>query len=405
MKILHTADWHIGKKLHKYDLLEDFYFFVDWLIRFIKSEKIHVLLVSGDVFDLANPSNEAKKAYYQSLVKLQKTGVKIIITGGNHDSPTFLNAPDKLLNELDISIVGGVPEKIENLLFPVYNIENEIELVVAAVPFLRNHSVQGDDVAKTYDERVMNLRNGIQKYYERVALVSEEKFPNLPCVAMGHLFAKGVSTSESERDIQLGNLASVEASQFGTYFSYVALGHIHKPQQVKGKIPIYYSGSPLPLSFSEKSDTKRILVIDTEISFEPTSYVVPEFRKLISINGDLQHITSELLTLNSKHQLTNLIEIEVVEKTFDPEISFELSKVIDSFSKVGFEIVKHRVRFLEHSKKMGDLATQNIQLNEMKVRDVFLKKLDEIELSNEKKELLQLALDELYEELLTKINK
>lgn len=402
MKILHTADWHIGKKLHKYDLLEDFYLFVDWLVEFIEAEKIEVILISGDVFDLANPSNEAKKAYYQSLVQLQKTGVKIIITGGNHDSPSFLNAPDKLLQELGISVVGGVPKNTSDLLIPVYNTKNEIELVVAAVPYLRNNTIQEEEIAKTFDERVTNLRNGIQKYYEEVAILAKKDFPDIPCIAMGHLFAKGVSTSESERDIQLGNLASVEASQFGTYFVYVALGHIHQPQQVKGNIPIYYSGSPLSLSFSEKKDKKRVLVIDTKKSFTPESIEVPVFRKLISISGNLQELKLTLESLESNEQLTNLIEVEVIETTYNPELSFQVSELIDAFNNQGFEIVKHRIRFTEQAKKMGDLTSENTQLNELKIQEVFQKKLNEINITEEKKELLQLALTELYEELIDK---
>lgn len=400
MKILHTADWHIGKKLHKYDLLEDFNLFINWLVKFVKSQKIDVLLISGDIFDLANPSNDAKKAYYQSLVNLQKTGVKLIITGGNHDSPSFLNAPDKLLNEFNISIVGKASENIEELLFPLYDEVNQIELVVAAVPFLRNNNLQEDEIAKSYEERVINLRKGIQKYYHQVAKIANDKYPDIPCIAMGHLFAKGVSTSDSERDIQIGNLASIEASQFGSYFSYIALGHIHKPQQIKGEVPIYYSGSPYPLSFSEKNDKKRVLIIDTKKSFIPISYEVPLFRKLISISGNLKEIESKLNLLDSKEHLTNLIEIEVIERVYNPDLAFRLSELVDSFSNKSFQIVKHRISFIEKSKKLGDFIHEEVQLNELNIQDVFKKRIDEVELPDDKKKLLFLGFTELYEEFM-----
>lgn len=399
MKILHTADWHIGKKLHKYDLIKDFELFMEWLVVFIQQEKIDVLLVAGDVFDLANPSNEAKKIYYQSLVQLKKTEVKIIITGGNHDSPALLNAPKNLLKELQISVMGGLPKNLEEVLIPIRNKKNKVEIVIAAVPYLRNTSLQGEEVAKTYDERVSNLRKGIQTCYQKIANLAQQKYPLAPCIAMGHLFAKGVSTSESERDIQLGNQASVEASEFGDYFCYIALGHIHKPQQVKGEIPIFYSGSPLPLSFSERIDIKRILVINTEVSFEPVSIEVPSFRKLISLSGNLSSIQSKLQHLTTQSQLTDLIEIDVIETKFDPQVSFKLTELIDLFAHPKMEIVKHRIRFTEVTKKMGDIVESNLQLNEMKVQEVFSKRLDNVDLPKEKKALLTMAMEELLEEI------
>ncbi|PAM94495.1 exonuclease sbcCD subunit D, partial [Flavobacterium sp. IR1] len=97
MKILHTADWHIGKKLHKHDLSQDFELFIHWLTATIEKEKVDVLLVSGDVFDLANPSSEARKQYYRSLMELRRLDCKIILTGGNHDSPAMLDAPREIL--------------------------------------------------------------------------------------------------------------------------------------------------------------------------------------------------------------------------------------------------------------------------------------------------------------------
>jgi exonuclease SbcD len=401
MKILHTADWHIGKKLHKYDLLSDFELFIDWLVAFIEQEKIDVLLVAGDIFDLANPSNESKKIYYQSLVRLKNTGVEIIITGGNHDSPALLNAPKNVLKELQINVVGELPKNLKEVLIPIHNNQQKIEVVIAAIPYLRNTSLQGDEVAKTYDERVSNLRKGIQTYYQKIATIAEEKYPTIPCIAMGHLFAKGVSTSESERDIQLGNQASIEASEFGNYYSYIALGHIHKPQQVKGEIPIFYSGSPLPLSFSERVDTKRILVIDTAVSFEPISVEVPSFRKLISVSGSLSSVKEKLNALRSVSTLTDLIEIEIIENQYDPQISYQLTEFLDEFSSPKMEIVKHRIRFTEVTQKIGDVIENQLQLQEMKVQDVFDKRLEDMDLPNDKRELLKMAVDELLEEIST----
>ena len=399
MKILHTADWHIGKKLHKQDLSEDFSLFIEWLCKEIELQQVDVLLVSGDVFDLANPSNEAKRLYYQSLLKLRNLGLQIIITGGNHDSPSMLNAPQAILNELNVHVIGNLPEKLEDVLIPITSKTGDVEAVVAAIPFLRNKDLQSEEVAKTYEERVQNLKNAIANYYAEAAEIAQTNYPEIPCIAMGHLFTHGVSTSESERDIQIGNQAGVEASQFGNYFSYVALGHIHQPQQVKAEIPIYYSGSPIQLSFSERKDEKRVLLIDTEKGFEPESIAVPSFRKLMKLKGSLAEVEQKLMNLTPNDQLTHFIEIELIEEKYNPQIVFILNNLMENFQTKGYSIVKHRILFQEKQKGLSDVAQPNQNLDEMNAKDVFEKRIAETELSQEQKQHLLSNFEILLQEV------
>ena len=140
LKILHTSDWHIGKQLLKVDFDEDMELFFNWLIETIKSEGINVLLMSGDLFDQANPSQAALTQYYQFLKRMIPLECKIIITGGNHDSPHVLNAPKELLHFLDIEVIGGAPENISELFIPIE--QNNEKVVVAAVPFLRDKDIR-----------------------------------------------------------------------------------------------------------------------------------------------------------------------------------------------------------------------------------------------------------------------
>ncbi|GGE35750.1 exonuclease SbcCD subunit D C-terminal domain-containing protein [Psychroflexus planctonicus] len=399
MKILHTADWHIGKKLHKQDLSEDFELFIQWLCKEIDEQQVDVLLVSGDVFDLANPSNEAKRLYYQSILKLRNLGLQIIITGGNHDSPSMLNAPQAILNELNVQVMGSLPEKLKEVLIPIPSKNGEIELVVAAIPFLRNKDLQSAEVAKTYEERLQNLKEAIANYYTEAAEIAQTNYPEIPCIAMGHLFTHGVSTSESERDIQIGNQAGVEASQFGNYFSYVALGHIHQPQQVKAEIPIYYSGSPIQLSFSERKDEKRVLLIDTKNGFVPTSIAVPSFRKLIKLKGNLNEIQQKLANLETNNRLTHFIEIELIEKKHNPQIVFLLNNLMENFQLAGYSIVKHRIHFEEKQKGLSEVAHPDQNLDEMKAKDVFEKRIAETELNSEQKQNLMSNFEILLQEI------
>lgn len=400
MRILHTADWHIGKKLHTYDLSEDFDLWISWLSDFISREKVDVLLVSGDVFDLANPSAAARSQYYQSLVKLKEKVPQIILTGGNHDSPAMLNAPKELMSALNLQVIGGLPENIEEALIPLKNEKGETEIIIAAIPYLRNPDLKNhQQVIKTYEDRLKALREGIAEIYRKAEEACKDLYPNLPVLAMGHLFAAGVEASDSERDIQIGNAAKVYSSAFGDYFNYVALGHIHKPQQVSANIPVYYSGSPLALSFSERENEKRVLLIDTERGWEPESHPIPQFRKLIKINGNLDKIKIALDELPENGGLTHLIEIELHEEQYQIKLIQDVEQVIADFDKEGYQIVKHRVRFAKALKQTGDLYEEHINLEELQPEHVFDKRLEQEEYSDEEKNEIRSAFIELLEEV------
>ena len=397
MKILHTADWHIGKKLHKQELAEDFELFTKWLCDCIRQHQIEVLLVSGDVFDLANPSAEARRQYYKSLLILRELGCTIILTGGNHDSPAMLDAPKHLLKELDLHVVGGLPQALEDTLIPIYDKDGGLEVIVAAIPYLRDADFKWTDVGNTHEERIENVRKGIAQVYQSVAQICQQAYPDVPVVAMGHLFAAGMETSESERDIQLGNQAAFEASHFGAYFKYIALGHIHKPQRVSFSTPTFYSGSPLPLSFSERKDRKRVIILDTK-SWESESVEVPAFRKLIRITGTLSELTRKLETLDSPLALESLLELELIEDQYDAHQLYLLDQLVSSFDRPGYRIVKHRAHFKNQLQGAGDAFSAEQQLEDLKPRDIFLKLIEGNDYDAGLREEILGAFDELLEE-------
>ena len=397
MKILHTADWHIGKKLHKHYLYEDFNLFINWLIPLIQEQEIEVVLVSGDVFDLANPSAEARKQYYRALLQLRKTNCQLIITGGNHDSPSMLDAPKEILQELNVTIVGGMPAEIEECLIPLQNKKGETEVIVAAIPFLRDSDLRSIEEGTVYENRIEAIRKGIEATFSKAAEKSKSLYPELPVIAMGHLYAAGIETSDSERDIQIGNQAAFQASQFGEEFSYVALGHIHKPQRVSAQIPTFYSGSPLPLSFSERKDEKRLLLIDTEKGFEPESISIPNFRKLIRISGSIPEIKGKLKNLELQGSLTNLIEVELKEENYDANLIAQLDELVTTFEQPNFEIVKHRATFKNQLRESGKLFESHRHLEDLKPQEVFQKLLAQHSYPEDVKEKVTIAFQELVE--------
>jgi DNA repair protein SbcD/Mre11 len=401
MKILHTADWHIGKKLHKTELAQDFDLYINWLCKLIKEEQVELLLVSGDIFDLANPSSEARAQYYRSLIKLKKLNCKIIMTGGNHDSPAMLEAPKEILQELDIHIIGGLPQNLEELIIPVPGTSGRTEVVIAAVPFLRDANLRSLTEGSSYDDRLEATRNGIREIFHNAAALCRTHYRDVPAIALGHLFAAGMESSESEREIQIGNQAAFDASHFGDYYQYIALGHIHKPQQVSAAVPAYYSGSPLSLSFSERKDQKRMLLLDTTTGFEPESIPIPAFRKLLKLSGSLDLLREKLNLLDGVTELENLIEIELIEEQFDAVKIYELDELVTAFDKPGYQIVKHRATFKNRQKSTSESFEPHQQLEDLKPKDVFLELIADHQYEDETQQELVSAFDELLQDLST----
>ncbi|MFV8282648.1 exonuclease subunit SbcD [Christiangramia marina] len=399
MKIVHTADWHIGKKLHKHDLSEDFDLFINWLTKFIEDEKVDLLLISGDIFDLANPSSEARRQYYRALIRLQKLDCKIVATGGNHDSPAMLDAPQEIMRALDLSVIGGLPQDLDEVIIPVKNKSGETELVVAAIPYLRDADLRSGEQASNHEDRIEAIRLGIERVFNEAAAICKHKYPGIPAIAMGHLFTAGIESSESERDIQIGNLAAFRASQFGNYYEYLALGHIHKPQRVSAEKPVFYSGSPFPLSFSERADEKRILLLDTNTGYEPDSIAIPNFRKLIKLSGNLSELELKLNSLEHNSSLKSLIEVDLIEEQYDAQKVYALDQLVDQFQTDGFEIVKQRVQFENQIEGSSQLYNKDQQLEDLKPKDVFTELIATHQYSKDDQNEIMAAFDEILEDV------
>lgn len=400
MKIIHTADWHIGKRLHNFELDEDFQLFINWFIKIIQEQHVELVLIAGDIFDFSNPSSHSRQQFYNALIRLQQLDCKIIITGGNHDSPAMLNAPREILKAINISVLGGMPTHEEELIIPIKNQQNKIELIVHAIPFLRDADLRKATDGILYEDRIKAVQDGIENIYKKSISLGKKKFPHLPHIAMGHLFTAGVSTSESEREIQIGNEAKFEAQRLGNEFSYIALGHIHKPQKINASVPAYYSGSPLPLSFSERMDEKRILLLDTTKGFEPESIPVPTFRKLIKLSGNLNQIRQKLKNLEVESTLPSLLEVVLEEKDYDAATEDTFLQITNEFKHPKAKIVKSRMIFENRALGAHELFAQHEYINDLKPVEILDKMMNNQKKLNEKdKNHLRQAFHQLLEEI------
>ena len=399
MKILHTADWHLGKILHQFDLEQDHRLFIDWLIDFIKSESIDVLLISGDVFDQSNPSNEARKLFYTTLSMLFNLKIKVVVTGGNHDSINMLNAAKDLLEVLNVTMLGGVPEKFEDQIIELKDADGEIKVVCAAVPFLRDKDIKSFVSGENYNDRIKAIKDGIVNHYIKLNEILIEKYNGkYPVLAMGHLYMQGATLPEGEKEIQLGNAAGVESTSFEDMFDYFALGHIHVPLRYGANVR--YSGSPIPLSFSEKNDEKIVIVVEEKDGvLNNKSYSIPKFREVIFIQGNWEEIKIKIQNYRNEKPLLPIYELMIEAKSGE---IYQIENDCNELKSSGYNIVKKRyVTQYEESELSSLLNSEVKSISELNPREVFEKKLEGKGYEVEDLSVIHQA----YEEVLTELNE
>ncbi|MBQ7529843.1 exonuclease SbcCD subunit D C-terminal domain-containing protein [bacterium] len=305
MRVIHTSDWHLGASLHNQKRYDEFQSFLVWLINTIQEQQVEVLLISGDIFDTTTPSNRSQELYYQFLHKVVKSCCRhVVIIGGNHDSPSFLNAPRELLKAFSIQVIGQATENLEDEILVLKNKSGEPELIVLAVPYLRDRDLRLSQAGESDQDKESKMLAGLKEHYAKItseaANLRKEYNEELPLITMGHLFTQGGQTLEGDgvRDLYVGTLAHVSQDIFGTTPDYVALGHLHIPQTVQGQNNIRYSGSPLPMSFGEANQVKSLCLLEFEGHTPEVSLIpIPKFQSLESIKGDWSHIYKVLSSL------------------------------------------------------------------------------------------------------------
>jgi len=407
MKILHSSDWHIGRKLYSKEFEAEHLLFFDWLIETINNQNIDILIVAGDIFDIAYPSNNSLNLYYKTLTRIQATNCKhIIITGGNHDSVSTLNAPKNILEYLNIKVIGGATENIEDEIIEIKNNLNQTELVICAVPFLRDKDIRKSIAGETYTDRMTAFRDGIVDYYEQIAQKVEHfNNQNIPIIATGHLFINDAEMTKDESDLYIGGLQQISYKNFPKIFDYIALGHIHRPQKIGSNENIRYSGSPISLSFSEINQQKSVVLIETKIennlkNIEIQTIDVPKFRNIVEFKGELIEVINKIENYSNNSQLTTWADIKIIENNYDPSIFRKVETFIETIKNV--EVLNYKINFTDSNLESDNLTESTKTLNELSETEIFDKLLEKL-ISKEKIEQ-KTNLKNTFNELLNIVN-
>jgi len=355
--------------------------FLDWLADVIQRESVDVLLVTGDIFDNGTPSARSQTLYYRFLTAAAGAGCRhIIITAGNHDSPAFLEAPHEILKALNIHVVGTAGAGRPGGTFLLEGPDNTPHLIVAAVPYLRDRDIRRSAPGASIGEKASHA-NG----------------PEVPVIVTGHLFAAGGTTVEGDgvRDQVAGLIERVGADIFPTEAAYVALGHLHVPQTVAGINTIRYPGSPVPVGFGEAEQRKEVILVSTApgIPAAVRSVPVPQFRRLITIQGDLPTINRRMDELR---EAGGPVWAEVIYNgaALPGDLMGEVAGMTE-----GTEIDVLRVKDSRLVSEALSAYQSGEELAELTETEVFVRCMETAEIPSEQRERLMDTFQELLREM------
>jgi len=379
MRILHTSDWHLGHTLQGMEREYEHRAFLKWLIQQICFREIDVLLIAGDIFDTANPGAKAQELWYWFLAEAlrAKPGLQIVGIAGNHDSAARLEAPDHLLRQFDIRMVGSLPRHADDafdpagVLVPLKDAEGKDRAIVIAMPFLRPGDlpeVEGEDP----------LIEGVRELYTRALEAAGPA--KLPILAMGHCYlVAGKLSAISERKVLGGNQHALPTALFPEALAYVALGHLHLPQAMDGE-RIRYSGSPIPLSIAERDypHSVTVLGIQPDGAVQQEQIRIPRVVDLIRIPDEGALPVAELLV-----KLGELATVPREEDTGKPMPFLELMVQLErpdgtlqaqleaALEGKGYFLTGYKTQYPGAGQALGDEILTGRGLSDMTVEDVF----------------------------------
>lgn len=369
MRIIHTADWHLGQFFYNKSRAAEHQAFLDWLLARIEEHQVDALIVAGDLFDTGTPPSYAREMFNRFVVALQPSGCQLVVLAGNHDSVATLNESRELLACLNTRVIT-TPQDGDDVLVLTTR-QGEPGALLCAIPYLRPRDIMRSQAGQSGRDKQRSLLEAITAHYQRSFAAAQALNLALPIVATGHLTALGVSKSDSVRDIYIGTLDAFPASAFPPA-DYIALGHIHRAQRVADSDHIRYSGSPIPLSFDELGSEKSVFLLD----FSPTGLAVtpltiPLFQPMQVLKGSLAQITRQLSQFSAPDGTKPVwLDIEVTTQEYLSDLQRQVEALTASLP-VDVLLLRRSREQRQHSLAQLDKET----LSELNVEEVFARRL------------------------------
>ena len=323
MRIVHTSDWHVGRRWKGIQRLDEMEAVIDHLAGFIERESIDLVLHSGDMFDSRNPTGEAERLVNEFLVRVGRTGAHTVLIAGNHDDPARFDARALLAEGANVHIVGRPRPAARGGAITIETRGGDAA-VVAALPFASPGVwVSALDLAGDEAKARSRYAHMFQQAVENLCGAYRGDTVNL---LLAHTHLEGAAFGESERRVHLSEDWAAAPQTLPPAAAYIALGHIHKPQKVAGTLPAWYAGSPLQLDFGESGQDKTFLFVDAAprrpARIEPVPY--EGGRPLRTVAGTLDELQNYATRDSQECWLQVTVELTVK----DPDINRRVRQIL-----------------------------------------------------------------------------
>lgn len=333
MKIVHTSDWHVGRRWKGIQRLDEMEAILDHLAQFIERESVDLVLHTGDIFDSRNPPAEAERLVNRFFIRVGRAGAHMVVIAGNHDDPQRLDARSLLAEYANVQILGR-PRSAQHGGYRVIETRCGDKAVVAALPFASPGAwvsaldLAGDEAssrskyARMFQLAVQNLSQAFQ--------------PDAVNLLMAHAHLEGAVFGGSERRVHIGEDWAATAQTLPATASYIALGHIHKPQKVGGTLPAYYAGSPLQMDFGEAGQDNTFVVV-TATPGKPAKIEHVQYEGGLPL-VDLRATLQELEGIAHAHRTGCWLRVTVPLKEKNPDINRQVRDLLPNALVVRTEL-------------------------------------------------------------------
>lgn len=404
LTILHTADWHLGQAFFGHSRDFEHAAFLDWLLTQLQQHRPQAMLLAGDVFDTIHPSAAAQKLFYSFLARARAAhpDLQLIITAGNHDAGGRLEAPAGLLESFRIHVVGtplkshGPGLDLDRMLIPVRGVSGEVEAFVVAMPFLRPADVPV--IPGAADPWLDGIRAAYRQAVDFALQQRDTIAPQAALIAIGHCHvAGGLETTDSERRLVVGHSEAVAPDIFPDELAYTALGHLHRAQSFQeGRVR--YSGSPIPLSFTESPYNHQVLRLEFSgrqlLTVEPLAVprsvpllTVPErgFTELDTLLPRLSELrTLPVVPLEQQPYL----RVQVLETGPDPTRRHRIEQALEGCPVRLVQIPTQRAAQLDAA-VAASVDQPTADLTSLRAEDILLKEYRKLYSSDPDTQILQ----------------
>ncbi|NIG15191.1 exonuclease subunit SbcD [Pantoea sp. Cy-640] len=375
MRIIHTADWHLGQFFYSKSRAAEHQQFLDWLLAAIVQHQVDALIVAGDLFDTGSPPSYARELFNRFVVALQPSGCQLIVLAGNHDSVATLNESRELLACLNTRVITSATPGGEQQVLTLQQRDGTPGALLCAIPYLRPRDILRSQAGQSGRDKQLSLLQAIEQHYQHcyaAAVAQREAMGStLPIIATGHLTTVGVSKSDSVRDIYIGTLDAFPAQAFPPA-DYIALGHIHRAHRIADSDHIRYSGSPIALSFDELGREKSVFLLEFSTRLESvTPLVIPSFQPMQMLKGAMAEIEQQLTAFHTHEgDLPVWLDIEITTQEYLSDLQRRIEQLTDALP---VEVLLVRRSRDQRQRSLARL--ENETLSELKVEEVFARRL------------------------------